>query len=368
MTELTTANDLDARIRRFIGRSDAAELGFGRLALEVFGYQYLNNQPYRRYCRNLGRDPHSVQRWEDIPAIPTAAFAEARLACFPPERSALTFISSGTTSDGSRRSRHELENPVLYDASLLTHFGTCVLPDATSIRMIALAPSYEDAPHSSLSYMLMKIHRIFGGSEHGFFIRDGALDVEGIVDALRRAREPVLLIGTAFAFVHFIDRCTVDRLHFELPLGSRIVETGGFKGKSREIPRAELYASLSRVFDVARVFCVSEYGMCELGSQWYDANLGDYLACRPVRTEIKIGPHWARTLVVDPVSAEPVAAGETGLLAHFDLSNRGSVAAVLTSDLGRARDGGFELLGRFPGAPPKGCSIAVDAMLSGDGG
>jgi len=358
--------ELDGRIRRFIGRADANELGFDRLALELFAYQFERNDAYRRYCMRLEKSPNRVAHWQDIPAIPAAAFGETRLACFPRERTALTFVSSGTTGAGARRSRHELENSALYDASLLTHLRSCVLPDATSMRLLALVPAFADAPTSSLSYMFSKASEIFGQADDAFYVRDGRLDFEAAAAALAQAKEPLLLAGTAFSFVHFIDRARERGVRFTLPLGSRILETGGFKGKLRAVSRDELYRALSEVFGVPRVLCASEYGMCELGSQWYDANLADYFAGRQPRTSLLIGPHWARTLVVDPIGAQTLPKGESGLLAHYDLSNRGSVLAVLTSDVGRALDGGFELLGRFPGAPPKGCSIAMDSVLAGE--
>jgi hypothetical protein len=103
--------------------------------------------------------------------------------------------------------------------------------------------------------------------------------------------------------------------------------------------------------------------MCELGSQWYDASLLDTVTGRKPLANTKIGPHWARTLVVDPVTAQIMPDGATGLLQCFDLSNRGSVAAVLTGDLASIRDGGFVYRGRSPAAPPKGCSITIDSML-----
>jgi hypothetical protein len=141
------------------------------------------------------------------------------------------------------------------------------------------------------------------------------------------------------------------------------VETGGFKGKTRSIRRDEFYSALSRTFGVPPDFCISEYGMCELGSQWYDASLSDALAGRRARAQLKIGPHWVRTLVVDPVTAAELPRGSVGLLQCLDLSNRGSVASVLTGDLVLEREGGFEYVGRSQAAPPKGCSITVDAML-----
>lgn len=360
--------ELDRRILRFIGRAGAGDVGFRRLALDLFAYQFSANEPYRRYCARMGRTPDNVESWEQVPTIPAAAFGESRLACFGPGRAALTFVSSGTMTGGVRPSRHELESSLLYDASLESHFRTRVLPDMRSIGMLIFAPAFREAPASSLSYMLSRLSDVCGTPEDAYLIRDGALDFDAAVAALKSASSAMLLVGTAFAFVHFLDRCDAERLTFALPVGSRIVETGGFKGRSRRVSRDELYAAFSRVFGVSRMLCLSEYGMCELGSQWYDANLSDYFAGRTPRTHVKVGPHWARALVVDTVTAEPVGKGETGLLSVFDLSNRGSVAAVLTADLAREVDGGFELLGRFAGAPPKGCSIAVDAMLAGDRG
>lgn len=360
------SSGLDDRIRRFIARSDTSELAFDRLALDLFAYQYAANSAYRRYCDQLGYTPPDVRHWAQAPAIPTSAFAHVRLACFPPEQTKLTFVSSGTTR--SSRSRHELDSATLYDASLLTHFRERVVPDMTEMQIVALSPPFSKTPHSSLAYMLSKVSEIFGTPRDGFFIDGDALDFEGVCASLRQATRPVLVIGTAFGFVHFFDRCFASGVRFDLPVGSRVVETGGFKGKSREVQREELYGWFAQVLSVPRVLCLSEYGMCELGSQWYDANLGDYFAGRPARTNLKVGPDWARTLVVDPLTAQPLPDGEAGLLQIFDLANRGSVAAILTGDLARHVDGGLELLGRAPGEPPKGCSIALDAALEGSHG
>jgi len=360
------ARELDTRIRRFIVAHDPPALGFERLALDLFAYQYERNEPYRRYCDRYGRRPADVRSWRDVPAVPAASFAGARLACFPPEETVLTFVSSGTTSAGATPSSHELDTAALYDASLLEHYRARVLPDATSMRLIALAPSFAEAPRSSLSYMLSKIGAVLGEPGGGCFVRDGRLLFDELSAALGEGGDPVVVFGTAFAFVHFFDKCRADGVHFRLPIGSRVVETGGFKGRSREIAREELYAGFSEFLGVPRLLCISEYGMCELGSQWYDANLDDYFAGRSPRVDLKVSPHWARAQIVDPVTAEPVADGDEGLVCLYDLSNRGSVCAVLTADVARAQGEGFVLLGRFAGAPPKGCSIAADALLNAD--
>jgi Acyl-protein synthetase, LuxE len=356
------ANELDRRIEAFVASADETDAAFERLALDLFAYQFANNAPYRALCEHIGRSPANIATWRDVPAVSTSSFADARLACFPPERTMLTFVSSGTTSARARPSVHELENTLLYDASLLAYFKQCVMPDRDAMRMLLLSPSFTSAPRSSLAYMLTKVHAAFASSG-GFFITDDVLDMDGIASALRKSAEPVLVFGTAFAFVHFLDHCKKSGWRFSLAAGSRIVETGGFKGKSRSVGRDELYDDLVHVFGVRRDFCIAEYGMCELGSQWYDASLSDSLAGREPREQLKIGPHWTRTLVVDPLTAQEAPSGTAGLLRCFDLSNRGSVAAVLTGDLAVAREGGFEYIARSSAAPPKGCSIAIDTAL-----
>lgn len=361
----SAALELDRRIGDHIAQGLADEESFERLALDLFAYQFVANPAYRRYCARLGRPPAQVQRWQDVPAIPTSAFVHVRLACFPPGQARVTFVSSGTTHAG--RSRHELENTALYDASLLAHFRKRVMPDMARMHMVMLAPSFGSAQHSSLGYMLSKISETFGTANDGFFVEGETLDFEGASAALHAASAPVLVAGTAFGFIHFFDRCREAGARFVLPPGSRVIETGGFKGKSREVARDELYEWFDELLGVPRTLCASEYGMCELGSQWYDTSIGDHLAGRPFRSGVKAGPRWARTIVVDPVTANPVSPGTPGLLQVVDLSNRGSAAAVLTGDLVREVDGGFELIGRGPGELPKGCSIAVDAALSHHG-
>ncbi len=361
----TISRELDERILRYIHSATPSAAAFERLALELFAYQYERIEPYRRYCDRLGRTPREATCWIDVPAVPTASFGDVRLATFPPERTVLRFVSSGTTNAGTRRSVHELDTAALYDASLRGHFARMVLPDAAALRIIGLVPPRSQAPESSLAYM---VHVLIGDAAvagSGCYIDGEQLLFEPLREALSSTDAPALVFGTAFAFVHLFDRLRADGVRFSLPPGSRIVETGGFKGRSREIERADLYASFTELLGVPRELCTSEYGMCELGSQWYDATIADRFAGRAPRLDLKIGPHWARATIVDPVTAEPVAAGCEGLVRVFDLSNRGSVSAVLTGDLGRQADdgAGFVLHGRHAGALPKGCSIDADALL-----
>jgi acyl-CoA synthetase (AMP-forming)/AMP-acid ligase II len=209
---------------------------------------------------------------------------------------------------------------------------------------------------------------LLSGRRGGFFVTaGGTIDTAGLSDALVEATDreaPVLLAGTAFAFVHWLDWLKERNQRFDLPSGSRIMETGGFKGRSRVLDRPEFYESLSAAHGVPLCQIVNEYGMTELLSQFYDTTDG---ATAGVRLEDRrhVPPPWVRTRVLDPNTLQALPDGAPGLFCHFDLANAGSVMVVLTEDLGVAVDGGFRVLGRAQGAEPRGCSIAMDDLLSG---
>jgi hypothetical protein len=173
---------------------------------------------------------------------------------------------------------------------------------------------------------------------------------------------PVLLAGTAFAWVHWLDAIERRGLTVRLPTGSRIMETGGFKGRSREVPRPELYALLTGRLGIPADHIVNEYGMTELLSQFYEPVLRE--GCPGVGARRHVGPSWVRTRILHPETLRELPDGEPGLLAHLDLANLYSVSALLTEDLGvRDRDG-FRVLGRAPGAEPRGCSLVMEELLS----
>jgi hypothetical protein len=153
------------------------------------------------------------------------------------------------------------------------------------------------------------------------------------------------------------------------------METGGYKGKARALSRGELYKGLEEVFGIGAHRIVNEYGMTELLSQFYEPVLalrredaGSSGDAPTLEDRFHAAPPWVRTRVLDPLTLAPVAQGDTGILAHMDLANLGSVAAVLTEDLGRMVPGGFQLLGRSPGAEPRGCSLAMEDFLASNQG
>jgi hypothetical protein len=351
---------LDARVLALIGEgvhAKADDARFDALALDLFAHQYEHNEPYRRICDSLGGTPQKIARWRDVPAVPTGAFKEARLAAFPPADEVRVFRSSGTSTDA--RGELHLDTLALYEASLEATFGAYVCAGDRP-RFRVLAPSAADAPDSSLSYMFDHALRRLGDEDSRFCVGANGWDPEQVAVELQGEGEPVALVGTAFAFVHLLDTLAELRLRIELPPGSRAMETGGFKGRSRELTRDQLHGSIETELGVPRARIVNQYGMCELGSQFYEPSL-----LTGQSTTTKRVPPWVRTRVVDPTTFRDVSAGVRGVLVHYDLANTGSVLAVQTSDAGRMVADGFEVLGRIEGAEARGCSIAADALLAG---
>lgn len=342
------------------------EARFNALALRIFEHQYNHNAAYAAYSARRGRQPDSVSHWTEIPPVPTAAFRELPLVAGDPADAALVFRTSGTTHGTERRGAHYLLDPELYEASLLPNFAAHVLPDGERPRMIAFIPPFTQLPDSSLAYMIDVVMRELGSGDslHVVDARNGIdFDAAGAaLDAAADDGEPVCLLGTSFSFVHFLDGLAQQGRAWSLPPGSRLMDTGGYKGRSREMPADALRAQYESRLGLDPDYCINEYGMTELSSQYYDANLQDAVHSRE-RPRRKTGPPWLRARVVHPETLQPVAPGEVGILLHVDLANMHSVLAVLTEDRGAEVDDGFVVLGRAAGATPRGCSIALDDLL-----
>jgi len=360
-----TRTTLDARVLEWMRepewkRDDAR---FEAIARDLFAHQIAHCEPYRRFCERRGVSATSLRSWREIPAVPTGAFKEVALRGFSAERTRKTFRTSGTSTE--RRGELHLDTLALYEASLLPSFRRGVLPDlpeGARARMRVLAPSPAELPDSSLSHMFGCAIEAFGDAGSGFDVERGELRLDPLLAALGRAiaeRVPVALCGTAFAFVHLLDAMAARDTSLMLPSGSRALETGGFKGRAREMPQAELYAAIERAFGIPALRIVNQYGMCELGSQFYDSVL-----CEPEAPRRKLAPPWTRVRLVDPATGADADDGAIGVIHVYDLANTGSVLAIQTADLGRAAGDGFLVLGREPGAEARGCSIAADAMLA----
>ncbi|MEM7409872.1 MAG: hypothetical protein AAF430_06540 [Myxococcota bacterium] len=342
------------------------EARFDSLARALFAHQFAHCAPYRRFCEGRDVDPDRLTDWRLIPPVPTGAFKEVALRAFPEAGTQHVFRTSGTSTDA--RGALHLDTLAVYEASLEASFRRHLLPDVAPgdrIEMHALAPATHEAPDSSLSHMFDTMLARAGAPESSHWVVDGELDIAHARRTLGRlaaSERPVLLGGTAFAFVHLLEALDAIDERFPLPAGTRVMETGGFKGRSRSVTRDDLHAWIERRLGVPPSRIVNQYGMTELGSQFYDAVLRD-----PTAPRRKTLPPWTRVRCIEPGRdshrANDVALGEVGRLVVYDLANTGSVLAVETADLGRWHDGGFEVLGREPGAEERGCSIALDAML-----
>lgn len=372
--------ELDRRLLAWIERAEehwddqgptaAEEEEFGALALELFADQYERNAPYRRYCRARGAEPGGTTGWEQIPAVPLSAFKELTLSCDPPERAAAVFMTSGST-DPRRRGRNHHPHLRLYDASLRASFRRFFLPDREQLRLLVLNPPPSQQPHSSLSYFLGRLVDYFGAPGSGFFVDADGLDVGRLTAALAEAERdgvPLGLLGTSFGYVHALDALEQSGTSFRLPAGSRLLDTGGFKGRSREVSAEALRAAFGDHLGIPDAWCVNYYGMTEISTQYYDTSLRRAWMGQDPGPRVKAVPPWARLRVVDAGTGRPVAPGKRGLLVHHDLANRGSCLAVLAEDVGYlAGDTGFVLLGRAQGSEARGCSIALDELLAANG-
>ncbi|HYE40278.1 MAG TPA: long-chain fatty acid--CoA ligase, partial [Ramlibacter sp.] len=313
---------------------------------------------FRRFCQLRGIAPRTVRTWRDIPAVPISAFKEVTLSGTPPEDAERVFMTSGTTR-GEVKGRHFHPTIAVWDASMKRHFAQRFMQGTERLRMGILFPGEEELPNSSLAHYLALAVRRFGTDDSRWFVDSAGLDTRGLREMLRASEqsgEPCALLGASWSFVHLLDELAVHGERFALPPGSRILDTGGYKGQSRELPAEEFYARLSAALGVPRERCINMYGMTELSTQLYDDG-------NAVVPSVKSGPHWLRSRLVDPLTGRDVPHGQRGVLVHCDLASFNSVTTILTEDVGVAADGGFLLLGRAEGAQARGCSLAVQEFL-----
>ncbi|NKB20223.1 MAG: long-chain fatty acid--CoA ligase [Alphaproteobacteria bacterium] len=342
----------------FIATDGASDDEFNALALQIFAYQFENNAPYQRFCRQRERTPRTAQNWRDIPAVPINGYKDLTLSCCDPKNAERTFMTSGTTKDGVRGKCH---HPTLsvYDTSMVTAFRQRFMQEHNKLRMGILFPTEETMPNSSLAHYLALALSEFGTEGSCYLLSENGLDSDLLFAELDRAEktgEPYALLGASFSFVHVMDE--MERLGkiVSLPEGSRILDTGGFKGQSRELELNAFYDLLESRLGVPRKQCINMYGMTELSTEFYDWG-------NPTCPSVKSGPHWIRSQIVNPLTGEELPKGDKGVLAHCDLAHFNCVSSILTEDAGIEVDNGFLLLGRAEGAEAKGCSMAVDEFL-----
>ncbi|MFQ5690170.1 MAG: hypothetical protein ACE5HQ_07850 [Gemmatimonadota bacterium] len=336
----------------------------------AFQLQYESNEPYRRYCRRLGIAPEEVAGWPDVPPVPTAAFRQV-LFCVETPAPPLVFRTSGTTRGRPRRGRHAVPDPNLYRASLEAAFLRHVLDGQARWPICSLIPPFSVSGDSSLSWMVDAVLKRFGGPESIHAAGSGGFDgsaVNAFVENACDTGAPVCLLATTLGAAEWVARLRAEGRSYRLPPGSRLMDTGGAKGRAG-LERAQVVEQLVERLGLEPTLVINEFGMTELLSQRYSrpASSGP-----PRRDEAPASvrlhaPPWLRTRALDPNTLEPVPAGELGVLCHFDLANAGSVCAILTEDLGRVRGDELEWVGRTPGSPPRGCSLATARLLEAQG-
>ncbi len=323
---------------------------FNELALELFALQFKHNPAYRKICEARRITPEVIEHWTQIPCVPTAAFKELELSSIPQSERTAVFHSSGTTEQKPSRHFHCAESMEVYEASLWKWFENNVIA-SQKFELVVLTPPSHSVPNSSLAHMFETVRQKLGAPESVFVGKLGndgtwVLDFDATVAALKKSTVPKMILGTAFSFVHLMDYLAEKNLRLQLPAGSRVMETGGYKNRSRTMPKAELHSLITEYLGVPGGDIICEYGMSELSSQAYDASERCFHF-----------PPWARVQIVSPETEREVADGETGLIRIFDLANVFSVAAIQTEDLGIRRGKGFELIGRAALAEARGCSL-----------
>jgi len=310
---------------------------FEKIALKTFRFQYENNLVYREFCDFLKTDVQKVKTLEQIPFLPIQFFKSHKVVSNknPVQE---TFTSSGTT--GMATSKHLVTDISLYEESYRKGFSQ-FYGNIADYVVLALLPSYLEREGSSLIYMVEDLIKMTNNPESGFYLHNHEELIEKLI-RLDNTGQNVILIGVTYALLDLI-----EKHEFNLK-NTVIMETGGMKGKRKEMIREELHEQLCQGFGVTSIH--SEYGMTELLSQAYSLGNGVF-EC----------PSWMQILVRDTEDALTyVANGKSGGINVIDLSNINSCSFIATQDLGKKNpNNSFEVLGRFDNSDIRGCNLMV---------
>jgi phenylacetate-coenzyme A ligase PaaK-like adenylate-forming protein len=315
----------------------ASKKEFSKITLKVFRHQYDNNAVYRQFCDLLGKDPQNVKQIADIPFLPIQFFKTHEVLSTT-DAVKETFTSSGTT--GMVTSRHLVTDLSYYEQSFRMAFSQ-FYGNIEDYVVLALLPAYLEREGSSLIYMVNDLIEGSNNPDSGFYLHNYDELITKLV-ALDNAGQNVLLIGVTYALLDL-----VEKQKFQLK-NTIIMETGGMKGRRREMIREELHEVLCDGFGVSKIH--SEYGMTELLSQAY--SLGDgVFECPP----------WMDILIRDTEDALTyIDTGKTGGINVIDLANYNSCSFIATQDLGKKYPNqSFEVLGRFDNSDIRGCNLMV---------
>jgi phenylacetate-coenzyme A ligase PaaK-like adenylate-forming protein len=309
---------------------------FEELAISAFFFQYTNNYVYRQFCDLLKINPSDISKLSEIPFLPTSFFKTHKVLSDSTDN--LTVFSSSTTT-GTTPSQHFVSDLNLYKDSFRKSFELFYgAPE--NFTILALLPSYLEREGSSLILMVEELIKMTGKKESGFFLYDfESLALQ--IKELELKKEKYILLGVSFALLDFAENYPIKITH------GIVMETGGMKGRRKELTRSELHTILQNSFGVSSIH--SEYGMTELLSQAYSNKNGQY-ECPP----------WMKVLVRDTTDPRSINLLGTGALNIIDLANINSCCFIETADLGNVDNKGiFSVSGRFDSAEVRGCNLMI---------
>lgn len=310
---------------------------FKKQCLDIYNFQYENNMVYKSYCNMICEDPTDVNEINKIPFLPISFFKTKKI--LSTDNFEKVFYSSGTTTNS--RSKHFISSLELYQKSFINNFKLNY-SDITQYTILALLPNYYDNKDSSLIYMIEKLIKLSKSKESGFFLDDYVNLSRKLIELDTKKERKTILIGVPYALLDMID-------FNQLQLNNTIImETGGMKGRRKEMVRTELHEKLKRGFGVSKIH--SEYGMTELLSQAYSKGDGIFKT-----------PSWMKVIIRDINDAQNLDFNKkSGAINIIDLANYNSCSFIATDDMGKyINDNEFELIGRVDNSDIRGCNLLV---------
>ncbi len=310
---------------------------FKKQCLDIYNFQYENNMVYQNYCNMICENPTDVNEINKIPFLPISFFKTKKI--LSTDNFEKVFYSSGTTTNS--RSKHFISSLKLYQKSFINNFKLNY-SDITQYTILALLPNYYDNKDSSLIYMIEKLIKLSKSKESGFFLDDYINLSKKLIELDAKKERKTILIGVPYALLDMI-----DFNQFQLN-NTIIMETGGMKGRRKEMVRTELHEKLKRGFGVSKIH--SEYGMTELLSQAYSKGDGIFKT-----------PSWMKVIIRDINDAQNLDFNKkSGAINIIDLANYNSCSFIATDDMGKhVNDDEFELIGRVDNSDIRGCNLLV---------
>ncbi len=312
------------------------EQDFNDCAIEVFYYQKQLNPVYREYLEHIKQHNLLPRHYSEIPFLPISFFKTHQVSC-KQEKPEVIFSSSGTT--GSITSKHEVYDASIYTKSFRKAFNL-FYPKPEEYCILALLPSYLERSGSSLIYMVEDLINNSNHPESGFYLYEHDA-LRNKLESLEKVGTKTILFGVSFALLDFFEAHPLNLKH------TTIIETGGMKGRRKELVREELHHILKKQSSLDQIH--SEYGMTELLSQAYSTENGTFNC-----------PPWMKVLARDPENPLELSSKKHGAINIIDLANIDSCSFIATQDLGSFHpNGSFEIMGRFDHSDIRGCNLMV---------